>query len=258
MSKNYWALILGGSSGLGLATAKKLAHHGYNLIIIHRDRRVDMEHIQLAFDEIRQTGVLLYSFNKDAINKNVREQLIAFIQQTIPAGSTVSVLVHSIAKGSLKALDGKSALTTQDLLTTFQAMALSLYDWTKALMENKLFAKDTRVISFTSEGSSKAWKHYGAVAVAKSSIEALTRQIAIEFAGEGIKANCIQAGITETKSFKMIPGNEEIKKHYLKNSPFGRLTTPEDVANAVYLLTTPEAQWINGTVIKVDGGESLL
>ncbi len=73
----------------------------------------------------------------------------------------------------------------------------------------------------------------------------------------GIKANCIQAGITATRSLEMIPGNDKLKAHALKRNPSGRLTTPEDVADATYLLCMEEAKWITGTIIKVDGGESL-
>lgn len=257
MEKNQWALILGGSAGLGLATAKKLASQNFNLIIIHRDRRLDMENIQDEFDKIRQSGVSLFAFNKDATNAQIREQLIADIKERLPKNSKISVLIHSIAKGSLKSMNHDKRLTQQDFQTTLQAMALSLYDWTLALHEDQLFHHDTRIISFTSEGSSKAWKNYGAVSMAKASLEALTRNIAVEFAPHGIRANCIQAGVTETRSFKMIPGNEKISAFSRKKNPFGRLTTPEDVANAVYLLTMPEAKWINGTVIKVDGGESI-
>lgn len=137
-------------------------------------------------------------------------------------------------------------------------MALSLYDWTKALVTADLFAEDTRIVSFTSEGNTKALPNYSAVSVAKVALEALTRSIALEFAPIGIKANCIQAGITMTKSLSMIPGFEKIKENALKRNPQNRLTVPEDVANAVYLLTMDEAKWITGTVIKVDGGESLI
>ncbi|XLS30467.1 enoyl-ACP reductase [Flavobacteriaceae bacterium M23B6Z8] len=257
MKKNKWALILGGSAGLGLATAKKLASQNYNLVIIHRDRRLEMEDIQAQFATIRQLGVSLHAFNKDATNAQIRELLVSEIKELLPEAAKISVLVHSIAKGSLKAMNHEEHLTQHDFQTTLQAMALSLYDWTLALHEHQLFHKDTRIISFTSEGSSKAWKNYGAVSAAKASLEALTRNIAVEFASEGIKANCIQAGVTETRSFKMIPGNEKISEFSRKKNPFGRLTTPEDVANVVYLLTTPEAKWINGTIIKVDGGESI-
>ena len=136
-------------------------------------------------------------------------------------------------------------------------MAVCFYDWVQHLFAEKLFAKDTRLISFTSEGNQKAWPNYAAVSAAKAALEAITRNIALEFAPHGIRANCIQAGVTDTASFRMIPASEILKEQSLLRNPFGRLTTPEDVANVVYLLCRKEAAWINGTVIPVDGGEHI-
>ncbi len=65
------------------------------------------------------------------------------------------------------------------------------------------------------------------------------------------------AGVTDTESLRMIPGSEELKKHSIKRNPFNRLTLPKDVANVVYLLSKDEASWINGELIKVNGGEHL-
>ena len=257
--KKYWALILGGSSGLGLATAKKLARHGFHIIVIHRDRRADLEGINKEFDGITALGVQCKTFNVDAIQGDKRKELIHEIHALLPEDHKIKVLVHSIAKGSLKPMqaDKHLALNDQDLKITIEAMALSLYDWTKDLVYANLLSNDTRIISFTSEGNTRALPNYGAVSVAKVALEALTRNIALEFAPMGIRANCIQAGVTETKSFAMIPGHQQIKSNALKRNPNNRLTTPEDVANVVYLLTLDEAKWITGTLIKVDGGESL-
>jgi len=253
------ALILGGSSGLGLATAKKLARHGYDIIIVHRDRKSDLESINEQFQEITLGGANFKSFNIDVANSEKCAHTVAEIKTFLGTNKKIKVLVHSIAKGNLKPMysKGKTTLNHQDFQITLNAMALSLYDWTKALVAADLFADDARVVSFTSEGNTKAWPGYAAVSAAKVTLEALTRNIALEFANIGIKANCIQAGTTETRAFEMIPGHEELKKSALKRNPNGRLTTPEDVANVVYLLTTDEAKWITGTVIKVDGGESL-
>jgi NAD(P)-dependent dehydrogenase (short-subunit alcohol dehydrogenase family) len=98
---------------------------------------------------------------------------------------------------------------------------------------------------------------YAAVSVAKVALEALMRSIALEFAPLGIKANCLQAGVTDTESFRMIPNSQQIKKTAEKRNPMGRITTPEDVANAAYLLCLKESAWINGSILKADGGESL-
>tara|TARA_R110002167_G_scaffold31099_19_gene102548 strand:+ start:458 stop:1276 length:819 start_codon:yes stop_codon:yes gene_type:complete len=253
------ALILGGSSGLGLASAKKLATHGFDIIVVHRDRRADLEGIQTLFKGITSLGVRFKSINMDAGNPEKRALALTEITDFIGPLSKINVLVHSIAKGSMKPMYNEkgNALNHQDFRITINAMALSLYDWTKALLDKDLFAKDTRIISFTSEGNAKAWPGYAAVSAAKVTLEAITRNMALEYAPLGIKANCIQAGATETKAFSLIPGSEKLKESALRRNPNGRLTSPEDVANVVYLLTTDEAKWITGTVIKVDGGESL-
>ena len=257
--KKYWAVILGGSSGLGLASAKKLAKHGCNICVIHRNRKSETETIEAEFDQIINEGVEFVSFNVDAFKSEKRYELIKELKSIIRNEGKVRVLLHSVAKGNLKPMlsSEKPMLKNDDFHLTIDAMAISLYDWTKAIFDARLFASDARVISFTSEGNSKAWRNYAAVSAAKTALEAISRNIALEFAPFGIKSNCIQAGVTDTASLRMIPGSDKIKEHSLLRNPNNRLTTPEDVANVVYLLTKDEAAWINGTIIPVDGGEHI-
>jgi len=257
-NKKEWALILGGSSGLGLATAKKLAKHGMNICIVHRNSRSQLDQIEKDFKEITQDSVAFISYNTDAFKSEKRTEVIKNLKKELEGGK-IKILVHSVAKGNLKPMvsDSIPILKTDDFQLTIQAMGISLYDWVKAVFEAKLFSEDGRVVSFTSEGNSKAWRNYAAVSAAKVTLEAITRNIALEFARFGIRANCIQAGVTDTASLRMIPGSHEIKKHSLLRNPFDRLTLPEDVANVVYLLSKDEAAWINGTIIPVDGGEHI-
>jgi enoyl-[acyl-carrier protein] reductase I len=258
-NKNQWALILGGSSGLGLATAKKLAKQGLNICVIHRNSRSQKEEIEKKFNEIKKAEIDFLSFNIDALNIEKRKTILLALKEKLGENGKIKTLVHSIAKGNLKPMFSKEnqVLQNDDFQITINAMAVSLYDWFKAIFNTNLFAKDARIISFTSEGNTKPWQNYAAVSAAKVTLEAISRNIALEFAQFGIRANCIQAGVTNTASLNLIPNSEEIKKHTLKRNPFCRLTTPEDVANVVYLLCKDEASWINGTTIKVDGGESL-
>jgi enoyl-[acyl-carrier protein] reductase I len=255
--KNYWAVILGGSAGLGLASARKLAQHGMNICIVHRDRKSDIPRLDEHFGAI-ESCVKMLTFNMDALKAESRKEILIKLKETAGEGS-IRALIHSIAKGNLKAMTGADMplLANDDFHLTIEAMAVSLYDWVKDLFNRGLFTPDARIISFTSEGNSKAWKNYAAVSAAKAALEAITRNIALEFASYGIRANCIQAGITDTNSFRMIPGSEELARYARKRNPFKRLTLPEDVADAVYLLVLDEAAWINGTVIPVNGGEHL-
>ena len=244
---------------MGLASAKKLALHGFNIIIVHRNSRLDAVAIEQEFTRIKAAGVQLLSFNKDAMSAEKRETMIATIQEKLGEEGKIRVLLHSIAKGNLKPMldDAKPVLQNDDFHLTLESMAISLYDWTKLLFEKKLFAADARVISFTSEGNKKALKSYAAVSAAKAALEAITRNIALEFAPHGIRANCIQAGVTDTEAFRKIPGHEILKENILNRNPFKRITTPEDVANVVYLLAKDEAAWINGSIIIADGGEHI-
>ena len=258
--KNYWALILGGSSGLGLASAQKLAAHGMNICIVHRDRKSELDLIEKEFESIKAQNVEFLSFNVDALNPEKREQIVISLKEKLGQKGKVRTLVHSIAKGNLKPMfsNEKPVLKNDDFHLTIEAMAISLYDWTQLLLENKLFAADARIISFTSEGNTKAWKNYAAVSAAKAALEAITRNLALEFAPFGIRANCIQAGVTDTTSFQMIPGSEQLAEFSKMRNPFKRLTKPEDVANVVYLLSKDEAGWINGSIIPVNGGEHIV
>lgn len=248
-----WAVILGGSSGLGMATAKKLAAHGMNICIVHRDRKATLDAFTLELEDIKSQGVKAIAFNRDAMKPETIEE----VASALPKGS-VHAMVHSIAKGSVKPLLAeKNTLTKEDFNITINAMALSWLEWTQYFIKNKLFSTKARNIGFTSEGNTKAIRHYGAVSAAKATLEALMRQMAVEYAPLGLRTNCVQAGVTRTQSFNMIPGSEQIAKFAQQRNPFQRLTSPENVANAVYLLSRDEADWINGTVLKVDGGESL-
>lgn len=256
---NYWAVILGGSSGLGLATARKLARHGMNLCIVHRSRKTDLPALDQAFGQLEAEGVLLKHYNVDATNAEKRAGVIAELQAELGQTGKVRVLVHSLAKGNLKPMvanDGRT-LQSDDFQLTINAMSISLYDWTKALLTADVFATDARVISFTSEGSQKAWKNYAAVSAAKAALEAISRSLALEMAPFGIRANCLMAGVTDTASLRLIPGADTLLNYSRERNPFSRLTTPDDVANVVYLLCRDEAAWINGTVIPVNGGEHL-
>jgi NAD(P)-dependent dehydrogenase (short-subunit alcohol dehydrogenase family) len=112
-------------------------------------------------------------------------------------------------------------------------------------------------MGLTSEGNSVAWKGYAAVAAAKVALESVSRSIAVEMAQFGIRSNIVQAGVTDTPALRMIPGSGHLKAQARTRNPFRRLTTPADVADVIYLLSLPEAAWINGNVIRVDGGEHI-
>ena len=302
----YWALILGGSSGFGLATAKKLSSHGMSVCVVHRDRRGAMANIQPHFDEIAANGHGFLAVNSNALSDEGRVKVLDDLAAAMGESGRVRMLMHSIALGNLKplappvhddrkadalgalakelgidaevlaekaqrAFDGGAIalhglikaeypdrfLDEEDFAQTIYAMGTSLLPWVRDVHVRELFANDSRVLGMTSEGNEIAWRGYAAVSAAKLALESASRSIALEYAPYGVRSNIIQAGVTDTPALRAIPGNAQMKAEGALRNPLRRLTQPEDVANFVALMCTDEAAWVNGSLIRVDGGEHI-
>ncbi len=306
----YWALILGGSSGFGLATAKKLSRHGMNICIVHRDRKGAMKRIEPEFDEIRNSGVKFLSFNVNALSAEGIDTVLSGLREAMGETGKVRMLLHSIAYGNLKliapqtsekkdrhaallaklagelgvdagalkdtidnlfnageealagvttppAYNNEDFLEDEDFALTVYSMGTSLATWVREVFKRGLFAADARVLGMTSEGNEVAWRGYAAVSAAKVALEAVARSIALEYAPYGIRANIVQAGVTDTPALRLIPGNMHLKATAKMRNPFNRLTRPEDVADFIYLMCLDEAAWANGNIFRVDGGEHI-
>lgn len=251
-----WAIILGGSSGFGFAAVKKLASHGMSVAVLYREIATADKAVKQSFSVMAaENGVSILPFNINALDAGARKAFITDF--VIDKKHKVNLLLHSIARGNLKPLaaDDGASLSIDDIQLTTYAMATSILDWARDLQAADAFCNDARIIGLTSEGSHKYWEGYAAVSIAKASLESLNTYMAVELAKFGLKTNLIQAGVTATPSLARIPDSERLLEGAAQRNPFKRLTKPDDVANVIYLLCTPEAAWINGAVIHVDGGE---
>ncbi|MBN1219098.1 MAG: SDR family oxidoreductase [Anaerolineae bacterium] len=251
-------MILGASSGFGAATARVLAHRGLNIVGIHLDSKATLSNAQAVQTEVEDAGRQAIFINMNAASEEKRARAI---ERMAEAGVKVKILLHSLAFGSLKPMIGatrEESLDRKNIEMTLDVMANSLVYWVQDLVWANLFADDARIFSMTSEGNERVMLAYGAVSAAKVALESYTRQLAIELAPRNIKVNCIQAGVTDTPALRAIPGSEEWVEHSRRRNPFGRLTTPDDVAHAIYELSRPGACWMTGNVIRIDGGEFIV
>ncbi|MCY3986496.1 MAG: SDR family oxidoreductase [Candidatus Dadabacteria bacterium] len=260
--KGKWALVLGSSSGFGEACSLELAHRGMNIFGVHLDRRGTMAKVESIIEEIKSTGSEVSFYNVNVADPEKRQEVISDIKKTLGEnGSSLKVMIHSVAFGTLKRYvsdERRDVLNSRNIDMTLDVMAHSIVYWAQDLVMEDIMGRGGRIFAMTSSGSHRVWPTYGAVSAAKASIEAHIRQLAVELAPSGITANSIMAGVTDTPALRKIPGNEKLIDHALGANPSGRLTTPEDVAKAVALLSLDEASWITGNVIGVDGGEDLV
>lgn len=259
-----WALILGASSGFGEACALKLAEAGMDIFGVHLDRKGTLANVDRIKSKIKETGRQAVFYNINAADAEKRKAVLDEIQKTVTAESKqrgIRVLVHSLAFGTLKPFIAESAneaIAQAQMEMTLDVMANSLVYWTQDLVARKLLERGGRIFALTSAGSARAWKSYGAVSAAKSALESHVRQLTVELGPAEVAVNAIRAGVTDTPALRKIPGHEEMIRLAGAKNPRGRLTTPEDVAGAIALLSHPEAHWITGNVIGIDGGEFIV
>ncbi len=260
LSENYmseWVLILGGSTGHGGATAKRLAQDGYGIIAFHFDRgevKQQAEELKTEINEI--TGGRCHYFNTNAAAVETMDEYIPRISE-ITGGNPVKLLLHSIAFGTTTNFFGDNPVTQKQMDMTVHVMGNSLLYWTQKLYDAKLLGQGSRVLGLTSEGNYVAMEGYGPVSVAKMAMEAIIRQIGWELGQFGITANAVQAGVTPTRALTKITDNWKTwVENTKKRNPMHRTTTPEDIANTISLLLRPEADFINCSIIYCDGGES--
>jgi NAD(P)-dependent dehydrogenase (short-subunit alcohol dehydrogenase family) len=255
-----WALILGASSGFGAASARKLAAAGVDIIGVHLDRRATLGNVEALERDIKALGREAWFFNINAADEEKRRQVLDDVAErfkTRGRGESVRVLLHSLAFGTLRPLaDSADSITQKQLEMTCDVMAHSLVYWVQDALRRDLLREHARIFAMTSTGSSEVWQGYGAVSAAKASLESHCRQLAMELAPRRITANAICAGVTETPAASKIPGYESIRQTALRKNPYDRLTTPEDVGNALVALSQPCTYWLNGNVLYVDGGEA--
>ena len=250
-----WALILGASSGIGAACAKKLAESGMNIYGIY------LRKPQSVIDElenyIKSQNVEVVFHKMNAMNDEKRLEVVNNLAKL----GHVKTFIHSIAFGTLKPMlskDNHSTLNQKNIEMTINVMGSSLVYWTQDLYKANLLKQGTQIFSMTSSGGRRQWPSYGAVSMAKATLESASRQLAIELASEGIAVNTIQAGVTDTPALRKIPGNEKMIEFANKQNPSGRLTLPEDIADYVSLLSMSNNSWLTGNVLRVDGGEDII
>jgi NAD(P)-dependent dehydrogenase (short-subunit alcohol dehydrogenase family) len=259
-----WALILGASSGFGAATSLALARAGLDVFGVHLDRKATLPNVERLAGEIRALGREARFFNINAADEEKRAEVATEMERVLRERDQmgqVLVMLHSLAFGTLKLFVAdpiKEAVTKAQMDMTLDVMAHSLIYWAQELVGRGLMGRGGRIYAMTSAGGARVLPYYGPVSAAKAALESNIRQLAAELAPRGITANSIRAGVTATPAAQKIPNYEEFSQQAARRNPHRRLTTTDDVARAIVVLSHPDTHWITGNVIGVDGGEEIV
>ena len=236
---NKVALITGGARGIGRATALKLAQAGCDIAIIYYNS--SDEAVALTA-EIQASGRQAIAIQANvADHQSVKEMFVQFAEHF----SQLDFLISNAASGVFK--HWRWCMETN-------ALALNhLVSEGRSLMP-----AGSRVVALSSLGAHRAIPNYAFIGASKAALEALVRSLSLELAEVGISVNTVSAGVVDTDALKHFPNREQLLQEYQAHALAARPLTPQDVANAVYLLCLPEAEMIKGHTLFVDAGYSVV
>ncbi len=237
------ALVTGGSRGIGRAVALKLARAGCNVAIVYHNSHDEAEAV---CQEIRSLGRKAQALQADVSDTAIVGEVFAGLN---PEFAHLDFVISNAATGVLKpALE----LTVKHWRRCMETNALAL----NLLAQNAVprMPNGGRILAISSLGATRAIPQYAFIGASKAAMESLVRSLAQELGPRGIRVNVVSAGVVDTDALKHFPNREQLLEEFSRRAPAGPTLTPEDVADAVYLLCQPEADKITGHTLVVDAG----
>lgn len=240
------ALITGGSSGLGLATAQRLLADGMTVIITGRD----MEKLHLAAHAL---GSNCHPYSLDMANLS---EIPAFVASLQAQFGRIDVLVNNAGINLKKPLLDVSDTDFQSIL---QVNTTALFALTREVVRIMLQQESKGVlVNISSMAAQYGIPYVIAYTASKTAVEGMTRALAVELGPQGIRVNSVAPGFIRTPMSSRALDNDAARKaKVLSRTPMGVLGEPEDVANAVAFLVSDHARFIHGVVLNVDGGNAI-
>ncbi|MBC9907039.1 SDR family oxidoreductase [Achromobacter xylosoxidans] len=236
------ALVTGGSRGIGAAIVRRLARDGHAVAINYASSAAEAETLA---DDIRAAGGRALAVRADVSRS---DQVRAMFDQVEAELGRIDVLVNSagilkmvpLAETSDELYDQTFGINTRGTFNTLREAATRLAD-------------GGSIVNVSSTTIALNLPNYSVYIASKAAVESLTQVFAKELRGRRITVNAVAPGPVATDLF-LNGKSPELIEHYAKMPPLERLGQPDDIANVVSFLAGPEAGWVNGQILRANGG----
>lgn len=238
------AIVTGGNAGLGFAIAEKFCIHGITTYIIGRSE----EKTRNACNKLGNMAIpIIFDLNNLAgIPKMIEE---------IAKKDNIDILVNNAGINMKKDF---TEVKDEEFESIIKTNVQSVFVVSREVVKVMKKYKRGNIINISSMASQYGLPKVIAYSASKGAIESMTRAMAVELAPLGIRVNCIAPGFIKTNmSSKALDNDPERKNKVLGRTPMGILGEPSNIADAAYFLASEESSFVTGSILPVDGGNSI-
>lgn len=236
------AIVTGASRGIGAAVAERLARDGLTVVINYSG---DTKSAETLARKIEGEGGRALIAKADVSDPNAVRSMFDTAEATFGG---VDVLVNNAGIMKLARIaDSDDALFDQQIAVNLKGSFNAMREAAKRLRDGG------RIVNFSTSVVGTKLETYGVYAATKSAIETMTAILSKELRGRNITANAVAPGPTATDLF-LDGKSPELVERLARMNPLERLATPEDIASVVAFLVGPDGGWINGQVLRANGG----
>ena len=239
------AFVSGGSSGIGAATARRMAQEGAVVVICGRHQ----DTLDKVVADIRAAGGQAEAVVADV---GVEVQYVGAIEATAQRHGKLDILVNNAMAYTWGALD---AMSTADWHANFTTTVDGSFWGTRTALQ-LMKQRGGSIVNVSSICGQLGVPWMAGYSAAKAAVDNFSRAAAAEGAPHGVRVNVVIPAVVETPATAGMLATDESRKATEKLIPMGRVGQPEDLANAIVFLASDEASYITGASLPVDGGRS--
>ncbi|MCJ8306492.1 MAG: SDR family oxidoreductase [Nitrosopumilus sp.] len=241
-------IVTGASSDIGREIVKRFIDEGAKVILVARD----LKKLETARKEIGNEEMTA-SISCDLTDES---QVLQAVNQIMDTYGKIDILINNA--GAINDPVHFHEMKDSEIKKLIDINLFGVFHMTKAVLTKMSDVKSGAIVNIGSISSERAIPrvHLAVYSSTKAAISMFTKSIAVEYARQNIRCNCVNPGIINSGMIKPYLDDPQARKILEERLPLARIGEPIDVANAALYLASDEANWVTGTILNVDGGKT--